>query len=298
MDVTVATGALGTADTTWLIMELAAELAAADVATAEAGIVATIELTIETIGANWLATAVLDAAGKAPFDELAAGHPPKRPIPKISQTTELTMEVTVATGALGSADATWLTIELATNVAAGDEATAEAGTVATIELTTETMGATTTGVALLALIVGRAAEDATGVAQPPRRPIPRMLQTTEFTTEVTVATGAFGTAEATCSTIELAAEEAAAEEAMAEAGREMTIELTAETMGARLAGTDAALEATIGADSVLETIGVAAFEELEVAQPPSNPIPRISQTIELTTEVTVAAGALGIAEEI
>ncbi|KAK3050651.1 hypothetical protein LTS18_012544, partial [Coniosporium uncinatum] len=91
--------------------------------------------------------------------------------------------------------------------------------------------------------------------------MPRISQTTEFMTLVTVAAGASGRTTETWARIELAA---ADDEATAEAGIETTIELTAETIGARLAGTDATLEATIGADKVLEErTGVAALDELE-----------------------------------
>jgi len=99
--------------------------------------------------------------------------------------------------------------------------------------------------------------------------MPNTLQTTEFTTEVTVAAGASGTAKLTWAKIEVAAAE---DEAMALAGRPEIAEFTAETIGARLAADDERLdeaarraELALAAEAELAEAKLAEATEAELA---------------------------------
>jgi len=200
-------------------------------------------------------TAVFDGAAPvltAPADEQV----PSTPTPRRSQTTEFTTLVTLAAGAEGTMDATSVTIAM------GLEVTEATGSPDTMEFTAERTGSSMPAPAVCV---------AEAVGQAPRIPMPKRSQTTELTTLVTVAAGADGTAEATSVTIALALE------VMEAAGRPETIELTADNTGSRMPAPAVGPAVTVG-------------------QAPRIPIPRRSQTTELTTLVTVAAGAEGTAE--
>jgi len=209
-----------------------------------------------------------ETANEVALEVLEVAHPPNNPTPRISQTTELTTDVTVAAGALGTAEETWARIELATDVAAADETMADAGSPETTELTADTMGAKLA--AADALLDKRddvaALDEEVEVVQSPSSPMPNTLQTTELTTEVTVAAGASGTAELTWARIEVAA----ADEATAVAGSPEMAEFTAETMGAKLAEVDerldeAARRAELALAAEAEDLELAAKAELTLA---------------------------------
>ncbi|KAK3076439.1 hypothetical protein LTS18_013003, partial [Coniosporium uncinatum] len=235
-EVTVAKGAEGTTDVAAPMMDVTS-------VTAEAGSSDTIDSTAETTGSRG-----------SPAE--AEGQDPSRPTPSISQTTELTTEVTVAAGADGTSDLPLVTWD------AGSSEIMDS----TAEMTGAMMPPGATVFEAPALPVG----------QPPRTPTPKISQTTEFTTEVTVAKGAEGLIEVTSLIIELTSDAAGETTGSCE-----TIDSTAETIGGRRPPGTAVVKVTLPD---------------WVEQPPRTPTPRISHTTEFTTEVTVPKGADGLIE--
>jgi len=251
-EVTVATGADGTIDTTWSTIELASEGRGDTM-----GRFDTMDSTAETTG------------GRIPEPPGAVAE---APLSSRSDTTLLMTDTTVSTGADGIATVTCETIELRSG--ATTEAT---GRLETIDSTAEMMGLRIGSPPAVVVTAGRPTlAVAEPLGQAPSSPSPRRSQTTLFTTEVTLATGADGTTDTTCDTIALPL--LAVTEAT---GSSETIEFTAEMIGSKIPPAAAVEEAP---------------EARDVGQPPKTPRPSRSQTTLLTTDVTVAMGAEGATE--
>jgi len=203
----------------------------------------------------------------------AEGQPPRTPTPRTSHTTELSTLVIDSTGADGTASAIWLAI------ASGADVIVAMGWLWTIESTAEMRSPSRPpegGVPVLEGFSGPAfVEVAEG--QLPRTPTPRRSQTKEFTTLVIDCAGADGTATATWLAMAFGADVIVAK------GWLWMIESTADIRSPRRP------PAVVVVEALCELTLVVVPGE----QPPRTPTPRISQTTEFTTLVTVPKGAEG-----